>query len=67
MPPTFTVTVAVSVPGAVPLAPPRPVTVRVKVRSVSTTNFGIVTPGVALVSSSNISITPPAGSVSSQR
>ena len=48
------VTVAVSVSGAVPLVPPRPVTVRVKVSTVSAASAGIVTTGVALVASSNV-------------
>ena len=58
MPPT-TVTLAVSVPGAEPFVPPRPVTVRVKVSLVPAASAGIVTTGVALVASSNV--TPPVG------
>ena len=51
-----TVTVAVSVSGAVPneVSVARPATVRVKVSSVPAVSAGIVTTGVALVSSSNV-------------
>ena len=68
---TFTITVAVSVPGAMPsTTSPRPVTVRVKVSSVSAASGGmIVTCGVTLVLSSNDTLTPLtplAGSVSAQ-
>ena len=53
---TDTVTVAVSVSGAVPLLMmwPRPVTVRVKVSSAPSVSAGIVTTGFALVASSNV-------------
>ena len=61
-----TPTVAVSVPVAMPLVPPRPVTVRVKVSSVFAASGGIVTVGVALVSSSNVTSTPVVGLVSAQ-
>ena len=59
-----TVTLAVSVPGAVPLMPPRPVTVRVKVSAVFSVSAGIVTTGVALALLSNV--TPLAGLVNAQ-
>ena len=59
------VTVAVSVAVAMPFVPPRPVTVRVNVSSVSSTCAGIVTTGVALVALSNV--TPLAVVVSAQR
>ena len=58
------VTVAVSVPRRIPLVPPRPVTVRVKVSSVSSGSDVTVTFGVTLVSSSNVTATPLAGLVS---
>ena len=58
------VTLAVSVAVAMPSVPPRPVTVRVKVSLVPASSSGIVTSGVALVSSSNV--TPLTGVVSSQ-
>ena len=61
------VTVAVSVPVLVPNAVrmwPRPVTVRVKVSSLAPA--GIVTTGMALVLSSNVTVTPLAGLVSAQ-
>ena len=64
LPARVTLTVAVSVPGAMPFAPPRPVTVRVKVSSVSAVSAGIVASGVTLVSSSIV--TPLAGSGSAQ-
>ena len=60
------VTVAVSVAGTMPSVPPRPVTVRVKVRPAPSASAGIVTSVVALVSSSNVTVTPLAGSVSAQ-
>ena len=51
-----TVTVAVSVPGAVPSegSVARPITVRVKVSSVPAVSAGIVTTGVALSALSNV-------------
>ena len=60
------VTVAVSVAGTVPSVPPRPVTVRVKISPVPAGSAGMVTTGVALVASSNVTVTPLAGSVSAQ-
>ena len=55
------VTVAMSVSGAVPseASVARPVTVRVKVSSVPAVSAGIVTTGVALAASSNV--TPVVG------
>ena len=63
---SIAVTVAVSVAGAMPSVPPRPVTVRVKVSSGSVASAGMVTTGVALAASSNVTVTPLAGSVSAQ-
>ena len=60
------VTLAASVAGAMPSVPPRGVTVRVKVSSVPAVSAGIVTSGVALAASSNVTVTPLAGSVSAQ-
>ena len=60
------VTVALSVAAATPLTPPRPVTVRVNVNSVPAASAGIVTAGVALAASSNVTDTPLAGSLSAQ-
>ena len=60
------VTLAVSVAVSIPSEPPRPVTVRVKVSSVPAARFGIVTSGVALVASSNVTLTPLSGVVSAQ-
>ena len=62
-----TVTVAVSVSVAMPFVPPRPVTVRVKVSSAPSACAGIVTTGVALVSSSNVTVTPLAVVFSAQK
>ena len=61
------VTVALSVSGAVPreVSVARPVTVRVKVSSVPSASAGIVTTGVALAASSNVTVTP-LGLVSAQ-
>ena len=61
------VTMAVSVLGAMPCVPPGPVTVRVKASSVPAARFGIVTSGVALVASSNVTLTPLARVVSAHR
>ena len=54
------VTVAVSVAGAEPweASVARPVTVRVKVSSVPSASAGIVTTGVALAASSNVTAAP---------
>ena len=54
------VTVAVSVSGAEPWEAlvARPVTVRVKVSSVPSASAGIVTTGVALAASSNVTAAP---------
>ena len=54
------VTVALSVSGAVPreVSVARPVTVRVKVSSVPSVSAGIVTTGVALAASSNVTAAP---------
>ena len=54
------VTVAVSVSGAEPreASVARPVTVRVKVSSVPSASAGIVTTGVALAASSNVTAAP---------
>ena len=60
------VTLAVSVAGAIPFVPPRPVTVRVKVSSVSSVSAGIVTTGLALALLSNVTVTPLAGLVKAQ-
>ena len=62
------VTLALSVPGAVPreASVARPVTVRVKVSSVPSASAGIVTTGVALAASSNVTVTPLVGLVSAQ-
>ena len=64
----FTVTAAVSVPVEMPppSLPPRPVTVRVKTRSVPAVTCGIVTVGLALASLSNVTVTPVVGVVSAQ-
>ena len=51
---------------SIPSVPPRPVTVRVKVSSVSAISSGIVTSGMALVALSNVTVTPLAGVVSAQ-
>ena len=61
-------TVAVSVSGAEPREALvlRPVTVRVKVSSVLSASAGIVTTGVALAASSNVTVTPLVGLVSAQ-
>ena len=61
------VTLAVAVAVSIPSVPPRPVTVRVKASSVLAARFGIVTSGVALVESSNVTLTPLAGVVSAHR
>ena len=61
-----TVTVAASVSGVMPSVPPRPVTVRVKVSSVSAASASIVTRVVALAASSNLIVTPLVGAVSAQ-
>ncbi len=62
------VTVAVSLAGEVPRAVlvARPVTVRVKVSSAPASSAPIVTSGVALVSSSNSTVTPLGESVNAQ-
>ena len=53
------VTVALSVSGTVPREmSARPVTVRVKVSSVPSASAGIVTTGVALAASSNVTVAP---------
>ena len=57
---------AVSVAGSMLCEPPRPVTVRVKVSSAPSASAGIVTTGVALVSSSNVTVTPLVEVVSAQ-
>ena len=61
------VTLAVSAAVSIPSVPPRPVTVRVKVSSVPAASVWIVTSGVALVASSNVTLTPLAGVVSAHR
>ena len=60
----FAVTLAVSVLGNDELA--RPVTVRVKTRSVPAVTCGIVTVGLAIESLSNVTVTPVVGVVSAQ-
>ena len=61
-----TVTVAVSLSVVMPFVPPRPVTVRVKVSSVPASSAPIVTTGMALASSSNVTVTPLGAAVNSQ-
>ena len=60
------VTAAVSVAVEMPLLPPRPVTVRVKTRSVPAVTGGIVTVGSAIETLSNVTVTPDVGVVSAQ-
>ena len=66
--PVVVVTAAVSVPVEMPRAesPGRPVTVRVKTRSVPVVTGGIVTVGLAIESLSNVTVTPVVGVVSAQ-
>ena len=59
-------TLAASVPRVTPSEPERPATVRVKVSSVFAASAGIVTTGVALPASSNVTVTPLDGLVSAQ-
>ena len=49
-----------------PSVPPTPLTVRVKISSVSAGSAGIVTTGMALVSSSIVTVTPLTGGGSAQ-
>ena len=60
------VTLAASVPRVTPSEPERAATVRVKVSSVFAASAGIVTTGVALPASSNVTVTPLDGLVSAQ-